>query len=154
ELPFQVPEDLLLLGRSMGILSGICTGLDPEFDVWGTITPYANQLMEEEQQGVPQRVVTEALTLGRLALTLPQRAERVLTLAERGELKVTTPALSAQVRRLERSVSRMVYVVVFAALLVAGAVLTTPEPGLGRTLMLLSAVPLLMSLGGGRRRDR
>jgi len=149
ELPFQVPEDLLLLGRSTGILSGICTGLDPEFDVWGTITPYATQLLEEEQQNVPEMVVSEALALGRLALVLPQRADRVLTLVERGELKVATPALSAQVRRLERSVSRVTLVVVFAALIVAGAVLTVSSPVVGSIVMTLSLLPLVIALGSG-----
>lgn len=152
ELPFQVPEDLLLLGRSMGILSGICTGLDPEFDIWGTITPYATQLLDDEQQSLPRTVVAEALALGRLALVLPRRADRVLTLAERGELKVATPSLSAQVRRLERSVSRMNLVLVFAALLVAGAVLTASDPGVGRLLMVLSVLPLALALVGTLRR--
>lgn len=152
ELPFQVPEDLLLLGRSMGILSGICTGLDPEFDIWGTITPYATQLLEDERQSVPQTVMTEALALGRLALALPHRADRVLRLAERGELKVATPTLSAQVRRLERSVSRTNAVLMFAALLVAGAVLTASDLGAGRVLMGLSVLPLALSLGSGLRR--
>ncbi|HKJ13191.1 MAG TPA: AarF/UbiB family protein [Ornithinimicrobium sp.] len=149
ELPFQVPEDLLLLGRSTGILSGNCTGLDPEFDVWATITPYASQLLEEEQQNTPQMAVNEALALGRLALVLPRRADRVLTLAERGELRVATPALSAQARRLERSVSRMMLVVVFAALLVAGAVLIASAPVVGSILMTLSLLPLAMALVGG-----
>lgn len=152
ELPFQVPEDLLLLGRSVGILSGICTGLDPKFDVWSTITPYATQLLEDERQGLPQTVVTEALALGRLALTLPGQADRVLTLAERGELKVATPALSVQVRRLERAVSRLNGLLVFAALLVAGAIVTVSDAGVGRLLMGLSVLPLAWALGGGLRR--
>lgn len=149
ELPFQVPEDLLLLGRSVGILSGICTGLDPKFDVWSTITPYATQLLEDERQSLPQSVVTEATALGRLALTLPRRADRVLTLAERGELNVASPALSAQVRRLERAVSRANGLVVFAALLVAGAVLTASDTGMGGLLMGLSVLPLAWALRGG-----
>jgi predicted unusual protein kinase regulating ubiquinone biosynthesis (AarF/ABC1/UbiB family) len=39
ELPFQVPENLILLGRCLGILSGICTGLDPDFNVWTSVMP-------------------------------------------------------------------------------------------------------------------
>jgi predicted unusual protein kinase regulating ubiquinone biosynthesis (AarF/ABC1/UbiB family) len=152
DLPFQVPENLLLLGRSVGILSGICTGLEPEFDVWSTITPYAGQLLEDERQGLPQTVVTEAMALARLALVLPRRADRVLTLAERGELRIATPQLSAQVRRLERTVSRTNGVLVFAALLLAGAVLAASDPGTGRLLMGLSVAPLVWVLAGGLRR--
>jgi predicted unusual protein kinase regulating ubiquinone biosynthesis (AarF/ABC1/UbiB family) len=152
ELPFQVPENLLLLGRSVGILSGVCTALDPEFDIWATITPYATRLLEDERQSVPEMVLTEALALGRLALVLPRRADRVLRKAERGELAVSTPMLSSQVRRLERSVARTNALVVFAALLVAGAVLTEPEPTLGRLLMAASVAPLLLAAGSGLRR--
>ncbi|KUG54337.1 ABC transporter [Serinicoccus chungangensis] len=151
ELPFQVPENLLLLGRSMGILSGICTALDPEFDAWGTITPYARQLLEEERQGLPRTVVEEALALGRLALVLPGRADRVLTQAERGELAVRTPALTAQVARVERSVSRLTMVLVFTALLLAGAVLHSSDEVLGRLLMAASLVPLAWSFVSGIR---
>ena len=41
EMPFQLPHNLLLLGRTLGILSGMCTGLDPDFNVWGQMAPYA-----------------------------------------------------------------------------------------------------------------
>ncbi|MBL8056039.1 MAG: AarF/ABC1/UbiB kinase family protein, partial [Anaerolineales bacterium] len=51
ELPFQVPENLIYLGRTVSILSGMCTALDPEFNVFGAITPFARELMEEELDG-------------------------------------------------------------------------------------------------------
>src|SRR6266545_6017349 len=34
EMPFQLPHNLLLLGRTVAILSGMCTGLDPNFNLW------------------------------------------------------------------------------------------------------------------------
>ncbi|WP_182353844.1 ABC1 kinase family protein [Flaviflexus huanghaiensis] len=151
ELPFQIPEDLLLLGRSIGILSGICTGLDPEFDVWATITPYATQLLKDERESTPQTIVNEVMTLGKVALGLPRRADTVLRLAERGELRVATPVLSAQMRQLQRSAIRIKSAIIFAALLVAGAVLSTPEPVVGWVLMGLSVIPLVASFFGGRR---
>ncbi|RPJ50464.1 MAG: AarF/ABC1/UbiB kinase family protein, partial [Chloroflexi bacterium] len=49
ELPFQVPENLILLGRCLGILSGICTGLDPDFNVWTSVMPYVRRLVEAEE---------------------------------------------------------------------------------------------------------
>ena len=33
-MPFQIPQDLILLGRALAILSGMCTGLNPGFNVW------------------------------------------------------------------------------------------------------------------------
>jgi len=154
ELPFQVPENLLLLGRSIGILSGICTGLDPDFNIWEKITPYASRMLSEEEGSPARALRDEATRLARLAIALPGKADRVLTLAEQGELTVATPQLTWQVRRLERTVARGQGVVVFAALLVAGALLDGTDPSLGRILMLLSVLPLgwaLLTSGGGRR---
>lgn len=150
DLPFQLPENLLMLGRSIGLLSGMCTGLDPQFNIWGTITPYAKELVAEEGGTTTERVLAEAQKIALVALGLPGRADRVLTLVERGELDIRTPLLTLRVRRLERAVHRTNGVLVFAALLIAGAVVTASDPILGRWLMGLSALPLLWSMVSGR----
>lgn len=150
DLPFQLPENLLMLGRSVGILSGLCTGLDPDFNIWETITPYAAELVAEEGGSATDRIVAEAGKLGMLALSLPGRADRVLTMAERGQLDLPTPQLTRQMRRLERTVARTNGILVFAALLVAGAVVLASDPVLGRWLMGGSVVPLLWALLAGR----
>jgi predicted unusual protein kinase regulating ubiquinone biosynthesis (AarF/ABC1/UbiB family) len=36
-MPFQVPNDLIMLGRTVAILSGLCTGLEPNFNLWNQI---------------------------------------------------------------------------------------------------------------------
>ena len=48
ETPFQVPNDLLMLVRTVAILSGMCTGLDPNFNLWEQLSPYASKLVQEE----------------------------------------------------------------------------------------------------------
>jgi len=149
-LPFQLPENLLLLGRTVAILSGMCTGLDPEFNVWGTITPYAAKLISDEGESGWDTLLTEGTKVLQTAIGLPGRADRVLTLVERGELNVQTPMLDLRVRRLERSVNRVTMALVFAALLIAGAILYPAEPTLARVLMAASALPLLRALMGGR----
>jgi predicted unusual protein kinase regulating ubiquinone biosynthesis (AarF/ABC1/UbiB family) len=150
ELPFQLPEDLLLLGRTIGILSGMCSGLDPEFNAWDSIAPYAAQLVSEEGSTTWDTVVSEAGKLFQVLIGLPGRTDRVLTILERGELNVRTPRLDRQVRRLDRSVNRIAGAVVFAALLVAGAILYPSDPFLARALMGSSLVPLAWLVFAGR----
>ena len=152
DLPFQLPENLLLLGRCIGMLSGMCTGLDPDFNIWSTITPYAAKLVGEEGGSTAAMIRTEAVKLARVALALPGRADRVLTMAERGELTAQTPLLNLHVRRLERALNRITGILAFAALLVAGALVTASEPTLGHWLMIGSVVPLLWAAVTGRRR--
>jgi predicted unusual protein kinase regulating ubiquinone biosynthesis (AarF/ABC1/UbiB family) len=151
-LPFQLPENLLLLGRSIAILSGMCTGLDPEFNLWSAIAPYANQLVSDEGGSTFDTIVAEGTKILQTAIGLPARADRVLAMIERGELSVQTPMLDLRIRRLERSVGRIVSGLVFAALLIAGAIVRAAEPGLSNVLMGASVLPLLALLFGGRGR--
>jgi predicted unusual protein kinase regulating ubiquinone biosynthesis (AarF/ABC1/UbiB family) len=152
DLPFQLPEDLLMLGRCIGILSGLCTGLDPSFNIWAKITPYAAKLLSDEGGSTAQTVLAEAGSLARVAIGLPKRADRVLTMAERGELTVSTPRLEIRVGRLERQLTRANGVLVFAAMLIAGAAFAASDPFWGRVLMAASVLPLLWALIAGRRR--
>ena len=149
-LPFQLPENLLLLGRSVAILSGMCTGLDPEFNLWTSIAPYASKLVSDEGTSTFQTILAEATKIFQVAVGLPARTDRVLTLMERGELNVQTPLLNMQVRRVTRSINRMTGGLVFAALLVAGAIVRGTDPELGRLLMGASALPLIWVVFGGR----
>jgi predicted unusual protein kinase regulating ubiquinone biosynthesis (AarF/ABC1/UbiB family) len=118
ELPFQVPENLILLGRSMGILSGISSGLNPEFNVWGSLIPYARTLVEMDEQGrVGGRnvIVQEALDLLRTLVFLPRRAEALIQRAEQGRLEVRIPEIKGQVQRLERKIHRLAAAILFTA---------------------------------------
>lgn len=151
-MPFQLPENLLMLGRSLAILSGMCTGLDPSFNLWGTLAPYTAKLVGDEGGGFSwQTITSEGGKLLQSLVALPGRAERVLTTVERGELAVRTPMLDLRIRRLDRTMNKATYAVIFAALLLAGALLWTPAPVLAQVLMWGSILPLLAVLIGGRR---
>ena len=43
-MPFYMPQDFIYLGRTMSILSGMCTSLDPNFNPWSEVEPYAQRL--------------------------------------------------------------------------------------------------------------
>jgi len=59
EMPFQIPENLILLGRCVSILSGMCTGLDPDFNVWDSLAPFAGKLVDSEGEGNWRTIVDE-----------------------------------------------------------------------------------------------
>jgi predicted unusual protein kinase regulating ubiquinone biosynthesis (AarF/ABC1/UbiB family) len=152
-LPFQLPENLLLLGRSIAILSGMCTGLDAEFNLWTSIAPYATSLISGEEGGSTfGTFLSEGTKILQTVIALPARADRVLTQIERGELSVQTPMLDLRIRRLERSMGRIVSGLVLATLLIAGAIVRAGDPGLSNVLMGVSVLPLLAIILGGRGR--
>ena len=150
DLPFQLPQNLLMLGRTVALLSGMCTGLDPDFNLWTSISPYATKLISDEGIGNWQTWLAEATKIFQVLVGLPGRTDRVLSTIERGELSVQTPMLDLRVRQLERSVSRINVGLVFSALLVAGALLYRTDPGFGKLLMGGSVVPLAMMVMSGR----
>jgi predicted unusual protein kinase regulating ubiquinone biosynthesis (AarF/ABC1/UbiB family) len=44
-MPFYIPQDFIYLGRTLSILSGMCTGLDPQYNPWHELQPYTESLI-------------------------------------------------------------------------------------------------------------
>ncbi|QHC69244.1 AarF/UbiB family protein [Rathayibacter sp. VKM Ac-2801] len=145
-LPFQLPENFLLVIRAMSLTSGVCSALDPAFNLWDSVEPYAQQLIREERGSVVQDVGKQAVdTLG-LIWRLPRRLDELLTTLDDGELAVTVPTIERRLNRLEGTVRRVISAVLFAGLLIAGAVVRPDDSGFGTVLMIASALPLLHAL--------
>lgn len=150
DMPFQLPQNLLMLGRTVGILSGMCTGLDPAFNVWNSIAPFAAKLVTDEGVSNWKTWLTEAGKWFQVLIGLPGRTDRVLSILERGELNVRNPDLDRRMVRLERSVNRVAGGIFFAALLISGAILYPADPGLARILIGGAVLPLAWGMFGGR----
>jgi predicted unusual protein kinase regulating ubiquinone biosynthesis (AarF/ABC1/UbiB family) len=145
-MPFQVPENLLLLGRTLGILSGMCTGLNADFNLWQQLAPYAKKLTEGESGSTFDIFLNEAGELLKTLIAIPGRAERVLGRMERGELNVQNPLVNLQISYLERSLNRMTGGIVFLGLLISGALLYDAHTLLGQGLFGGAGVALFYTL--------
>lgn len=147
DMPFQVPHNLLLLGRTVAILSGMCTGLDPNFNVWFQLQPYAEKLIATEATTNWRDWLSEVGDRLRLLLALPNRIERVLQLAESGRLNVQTPQMEEQFRRVEKALQRLYFAWVGGVLFLGGIVLTLNGAETGGAVCLgLAGLVFLWSL--------
>lgn len=142
-LPFQLPEDFLLIIRAASLTSGVCSTLDPTFNLWDSVEPYAATLLREERGNVVQGVAQEAVATAGVLARLPRRLDAVMTRVEEGRVAISTPRLERRVARLERAASRLASAIVFAGLLLAGALLRPDDEVLGAVLMGASSLPLL-----------
>jgi predicted unusual protein kinase regulating ubiquinone biosynthesis (AarF/ABC1/UbiB family) len=151
-LPFQLPENFLLIIRAMSLTSGVCSSLDAKFNLWDSVEPYAAQLLREESGNVVKDVATQALDAAAVTLRLPKRLDGLLTRIEGGSLPVSNPRLERQLARLNHMAQRLISALVFGALLIAGSVVRADDTVLGNVLMIVSGLPLLYGLWSGRRR--
>ncbi|MFK4761468.1 ABC1 kinase family protein [Microbacterium sp. ZW T5_45] len=154
-LPLQLPEHLLLLIRAVSLTSGMCSALDPSFNVWDAAEPYAARMLRDESGNLVQDVATQAMTTAATTWRLPGRIDAIITRLDDGNVSFDTSTLERRLDRLEGIARRIGSGVLFAAMLVGGALLVEPVPGLGFTLLWASVVPLLhAALGGLFRRGR
>ncbi len=124
-MPFQLPQNLLMLVRAVAILSGMCTGLYPDFNLWNQLAPYATRLVSDEAGSNWRVWLDEIVNVLKELVAMPSQAGRVLSLVERGDLTVQAPAISRQVRSLEKAVNRLTGSVIFSAFLLGGIMLYT-----------------------------
>jgi predicted unusual protein kinase regulating ubiquinone biosynthesis (AarF/ABC1/UbiB family) len=127
-MPFQVPQDFIYLARAVGMLSGMCSALDPDFNPWEPIAGYAQKLIVQEASRSPEWLVQELLSVGQVALSLPRQTQDVLSQLQQGKLAVQvgpTDGLERDIRRLESAIVGVTRALVFASLLGAATWLFT-----------------------------
>ncbi|QNE47762.1 AarF/ABC1/UbiB kinase family protein [Glaciihabitans sp. INWT7] len=151
-LPFQLPENFLLLVRSISLISGVTSALNKDFNMWDAVDPFARTVLSSTSgnalRGIGQQAVTYANTLARL----PRRLDELATRLDRGQVAVRAPEVDRRLRSIERSVSRLASALVFATLLIAGVLQRPTDETLGWVLMAASTLPLLHVLVTARRR--
>jgi predicted unusual protein kinase regulating ubiquinone biosynthesis (AarF/ABC1/UbiB family) len=126
--PFQIPANYIFLGRAVGTLSGLSTGLAPELNVIRVAEPYVRRLaIGDSGKEWTSLILDQAKDYGRLALQLPKTLERTLGKADRGELEVRIQAaeLNRTITRIERAGRQMVQTLLAASLIVAGTMFQT-----------------------------
>lgn len=148
-MPFQLPEDLLLIIRAVSVTSGVCTALNPAFNIWTAIEPYAARLTQRERGTAVRSVVQQLLTTAGDIARLPGQLDDLSTLIQRGQLAVNTPGLDRRIRAFEHLARRVLSAIIFAGLLLGGIYLKQSEATLGWVLIAGSGLPLIHAVFAG-----
>ncbi|MEN6482996.1 MAG: AarF/UbiB family protein [Anaerolineaceae bacterium] len=120
EMPFQIPDNFILLGRCMSILAGLATHLDPAFNIWLGVVPYVQKVVNEEKSESSKQVLHEIVNLLQITVSLPKRVDNLLKQVEAGQLDITSSTLNERIFQLERSNRKIAFAIVFAGCLMAG----------------------------------
>jgi predicted unusual protein kinase regulating ubiquinone biosynthesis (AarF/ABC1/UbiB family) len=150
-MPFQVPQDFIYLGRTVSILSGMCTAIDPDFNPWSELQPYSQKFLVQtaREGGLPANSPFNSPLLqavlngnaGQALLTIGQQVGQFLTASpqangtgdlirrlESGELRMQVEpnaGYKLQLRRIETQGRRTTRAMIFAGLVVASTLLYT-----------------------------
>ena len=130
DTPFQVQVDMLFALRGIGLLSGMATNLDANFDPWSETIPFAERLARERLQRDWPELLKELVNIARIVATTPSKLDQVLTKAQHGTLSIESslaPDARRAIKGVEVAVNRLAWAVVFAGVLLAGIVLRAIE---------------------------
>jgi len=97
---FHVPKDWILLERTVLLLMGLCTELDPRMNPMEVIRPYLEEFVFGKDRDVSRFVMDTTKEIGMAALALPSDLRRFLGRAMRGEIEVRFVGIDESVRAL------------------------------------------------------
>ena len=125
DMPFQLPQQLIFLGRSISMVSGLVTGLHPNINLFEEVRPFANAMLERErgEQDWRNIVRRELLGYGQIATTLPRQMDSYLKSANRGELRLDTSRLERRMQRVEQATRHVTAAILSAGLFIGGILL-------------------------------
>jgi predicted unusual protein kinase regulating ubiquinone biosynthesis (AarF/ABC1/UbiB family) len=127
DMPFQMPQDLIYLGRSIGMVSGMTTAINPDINLFETLRPFAQELMarESRQNDWFERARKELTGAGQILATLPRQMDDFYKSANRGDLhmRVDLSRIERSMRRVERAASRLAGGIIATGLFVGGVLL-------------------------------
>jgi ubiquinone biosynthesis protein len=105
---FHIPKDWVLLERTILLLYGCCSLLDPELSPVSIIQPYLREFVLGDRD-FTQMAMEAIRDMAMSAVTLPEDLRRYLSRANRGELEVRVEGIQEGARTVYAAGRQMVY---------------------------------------------
>jgi ubiquinone biosynthesis protein len=124
---FHVPKEFIVLERTLLLLMGLCTELDPQLEPMTVIRPYVERFVLGEEGDWSQLLVETSKDLMLTVTALPGEVRKFMRAAHAGDLQL-------RFRNLEQAshlMYRLGHQAIFAAVAIAGAALAVVLEGRG-----------------------
>jgi predicted unusual protein kinase regulating ubiquinone biosynthesis (AarF/ABC1/UbiB family) len=141
----QIPNNFILIWRTLGMLNGINSRLDPNLNIIELAKPYAVPFIRSEED-LFDRFWKTGREVGGSLLALPKALENFLTLANRGEFK--TQMSSEDVTGALLTLYRLIYRAILGAFLLVLLFLARFFQHQGNTLESRTAYTAAIVIGG------
>ena len=106
---FEVPKDWVLLERTLLLLLGLCTYLDPALNPMRTIQPYLQEFVLGQDRDWVALTRAAVRDMALSALTIPEGIQRFLARANRGEIEVRVHGLRESATLLYAAAHQLMY---------------------------------------------
>jgi len=124
---FHIPKEIIVLERTLLLLMGLCTELDPTLNPMTVIRPYLERFVLGEEGDWSQLLVETSKDLVMSVTALPAEIRKFLRLAHAGELQLKFKNFDAPVQLMYRLGHQFIY----AAVGIAGAAIAVILEGRG-----------------------
>ncbi|WP_208560949.1 ABC1 kinase family protein [Marinilactibacillus kalidii] len=143
-----MPSDFLLLAKSMTILEGVITELDPDINVLKIATAYikTNDSVSFFETITKDKALVGLYQFGQNTVSLPTKLTKSLDTINNGRFKVHLDLVDGDKKwtGLNKMVNRIVFAVIIAALILASAIILAVAEGTG-----VSILAIIIFLGAG-----
>jgi predicted unusual protein kinase regulating ubiquinone biosynthesis (AarF/ABC1/UbiB family) len=109
-----VPRDFVLLERTLLLLAGVCTQLDPDMNPMEVVQPYLQEFVLGNRDWA-QIALDAAKDMALKAVTIPDDLSKYLRRANRGEAEVKVRGLSQAARLVYSGVHQLIYAAIAIA---------------------------------------
>jgi ubiquinone biosynthesis protein len=124
---FHVPKEIIVLERTLLLLMGLCTELDPTLNPMTVIRPYVERFVLGDEGDWSQLLVETSKDLVMSVTALPAEIRKFMRAAHAGELQLKFKNLEASSQLMYRLGHQLIYV----AIGISGAVLAVIFEGRG-----------------------
>ncbi|MBA3455255.1 MAG: AarF/ABC1/UbiB kinase family protein, partial [Deltaproteobacteria bacterium] len=124
---FHVPKEIIVLERTLLLLMGLCTELDPALNPMTVIRPYLERFVLGDEGDWSELLVETSKDLVMSVTALPAEIRKFMRAAHSGELQLAFKNISAPAQLMYR----LGHQVIFAGVGVAGAVIAVTLEGRG-----------------------
>jgi len=91
---FQVPKEWVIFERASLLLLGLCTQLDPNMNPIRTVGPYLEEFVLGGDSDWKKQITATLRDVALSAIAIPDKANRALDLANRGDLELRIPSIT------------------------------------------------------------
>lgn len=147
--PFQVPASVTLLGRALGTLHGVATGLNPDLNLVEIFLPFAKRMVEHDENGIWGLIRDRARSWGEAFVEGPPLFYAFLHRLESGRFRIPLEdeALVRELGGIAVAIRRLTTVLLGLGVFLGGSYLEAHRGGtVGVTLIILGGLLALARL--------